>query len=101
MIIPGTTPTHTFTLPFDTSYIKSLRIFYADGNNILLTKELKDATLSGNQIIIELTQEDTLLFKGHKSISIQCQVLNSEDESFVSTSVNVRVLPSVVKEVLV
>ena len=55
MIIPGTTPTHTFTLPFDTSYIKSLRIFYADGNNILLTKELKDATLSGNKIIIELT----------------------------------------------
>ena len=101
MIIPGTTPTHTFTLPFDTFYIKSLRIFYADGNNILLTKELTDATLSGNRIIIELTQEDTLMFKGCKSISIQCQVLNSEDESFVSTAINVGVLPSVVKEVLV
>lgn len=101
MIIPGTTPTHTFTLPFDTSYIKSLRIFYADGNNILLTKELTDATLSGNKIIIELTQADTLLFNGYKSISIQCQVLNSENESFVSTAIHVGVLPSVVKEVLV
>ena len=101
MIIPGTTPTHTFTVPFATSYLQSLRIFYADGNNILLTKELTDATLSGNQIIIELTQAETLLFKGYKNISIQCQVLNSEDESFVSTSVTVRVLSSVVKEVLV
>jgi hypothetical protein len=38
----GTTPTHTFTLPFERDYLKDLRISYYQNKDEILTKNLSD-----------------------------------------------------------
>ena len=37
-MIQGTTPTHTFTIPFDVSLIKELKVVYAQQGEIVLEK---------------------------------------------------------------
>ena len=52
----GTTPTHTFKLPFNTKVIKELKITYAQDGQIKLEKRYKDCTLNEDEISIRLTQ---------------------------------------------
>ena len=62
----GTTPTHVFTLPFEKELLADLRINYFQDNKEVLVKGKKDVTISGNDITLMLTQEETFLFKeGH------------------------------------
>lgn len=71
-MIRGTTPTHTFEVPFDTSTIDKLEIQYAQGANIVLTKVKEDSILSGNVIRVDLTQEETLKFKeGYAAVQLR------------------------------
>lgn len=63
MIIQGTTPTHTFTLPFDTTLVKRARFVYSQAGEV---KVIKDSTDGSGDVRVEdgkasakLTQEDT------------------------------------------
>jgi hypothetical protein len=38
----GTTPTHTFTLPFDTAMLSKVRIIYSQGNSPVVTRDNAD-----------------------------------------------------------
>lgn len=65
----GTTPEHTITLPFEVPEGAYLRIVYAqadekaaDGERILFEKTEKDCTVSGKNVITELTSDETLRF---------------------------------------
>ena len=70
----GTTPTHTFALPFDTSLLDALLITYTQRGVKIIEKTLDDVTLNGKKIILKLTQEETNLFvKGDKA-KIQLRV---------------------------
>lgn len=71
----GTTPTHTFTLPFDSSIIQKIRIVYAQQGRVVLTKTGDDVTISGNVAKTILTQQETLAFSCARPVEIQVRVL--------------------------
>ena len=79
-MIRGTTPTHTFVLPFNTSLVSSARISYAQRGNVLLKKETPACTLEANTntISVTLSQEDTLLFNSGLYVDIQLRVLTTD-----------------------
>ena len=58
-MIRGTTPTHIFTVPFDTSIIKEVRVIYKQGNQKVLCKDNKDVEMDAQTVSLKLTQEDT------------------------------------------
>ena len=63
----GTTPTHTFTLPFDAACITKLNIAYAQDGKIVLEKHLQDCQIEGNAVSVTLTESETLLFDSDKT----------------------------------
>ena len=69
----GTTPTHTFVLPFDASVIEKVRIIYAQDEEVKLT--VCDVSIEGNTITARLTQEDTLKLECGKFVEVQVRVL--------------------------
>lgn len=70
----GTTPTLTFTIPFDTAEIDCLRIILANDNNVILVKDDNECTLKGNEITVQLTQEETFLFDCDSMNQVQIRI---------------------------
>jgi hypothetical protein len=77
-MIRGTTPTHIFTLPFDTSILKDVRITYAQSNKPIFEKNIEDCTLNGNELSVKLTQEDTLYLDHRRLVEIQLKVITQD-----------------------
>jgi hypothetical protein len=77
VIIQGTTPEHEFTLPFDTSLIKELRISYGQKGREVIVKYDEDCTLDKDVIKVRLSQEDTFLFSSSSNVSVQIKVLTN------------------------
>lgn len=73
----GSTPLHTFVLPFDAAIIQAVRISYEQKGKIVLVKETKDVSKSGNALALNLTQEETLLFDALVPVRIQLHVLTT------------------------
>lgn len=71
----GTTPTLTFTLPFDCSNITALSVAFAQNEQVVFEKVYKDCVLDGNKVVVTLAEEDTLLLDCHKrEVEIQLRV---------------------------
>lgn len=88
----GTTPTLIFTLPFDTSLIKSLYItFVGSDDEPVLEKAIEDCTLDGSSVKIKLTQEETLSFEESTSARVQLRVLTNEGEAMASKIYSVQI----------
>ena len=64
----GTTPTITFTLPFDCGNITMLNLCFAQRGEIILEKDLYACEISGNTLQVELTEEDTLRFEANNAM---------------------------------
>ena len=73
----GTTPTHTFTLPVDSSFISKLRIIYAQAGKQILVKENEDCLIEGNKVTVRLSQIETFLFDHMKYVEIQVRILTA------------------------
>ena len=86
----GTTPTHYFTLPFDTSLVKSARVIYSQNEKVILKKELQDCKREGNTISCKLTQEETFLFVHPRTVQIQLRILTTGEEALNS---NIETVP--------
>ncbi len=99
-MIRGTTPTHTFTLPFEVSVIKSLVIIYAQNDIEVLRKEKNDCTLDGNTIVTKLTQEESLKFNHSMPVQIQLKILTAGNDALASYIHTVPVLKCLTDEVL-
>jgi hypothetical protein len=56
----GTTPKHTFTLPFYATACQKIRVIYAQGGIVKIVKTSKDIDVYGNDIVVNLSQADTL-----------------------------------------
>lgn len=80
----GTTPKHTFTIPFDASLIKELKVTYAQSKKIVLEKYLDDFEVNGRELSITLTQEETFLFNEDIIVEIQARVLTLGGDVLVS-----------------
>ena len=83
-MIQGTTPIHTFNIPFSTDIVKNVRITYAQNGNVLLTKELVDCDVEGRSISCRLTQNDTFAFDHAFPVDIQLRVLTIDDDAFAT-----------------
>ncbi len=83
-MIRGTTPTHTFVLPFDTANVKECMIIYGQDDKEVLRKEASVCTMSDNKIVVELTQEDTLKFDCKKNVQLQLRVLTQDDKALAT-----------------
>ena len=64
----GTTPTMTFTLPFDTGDITALNLCFVQQGEIVLEKGLMDCVLEEKNLLVSLTEQETLLFGAEKGM---------------------------------
>lgn len=99
-MIRGTTPIHTFTIPFDISLIKEVKIIYSQEDEQILCKRMEDCVLEGTVIKTSLTQEDTFKFDCKKPVQIQVRVLTIDHEVLASNIINVTVGKCLDDEVL-
>ena len=79
----GTTPTHTFTLPADVaSNTAKVRVIYSQRDKVVLTKDVTE--LTGNDVVVNLTQEETLKFHHRKPVEIQLRVITTDGNAITS-----------------
>lgn len=96
-MIIGSTPTHTFTLPFDTSLINDLVITYKQNDEIVLQKQMSDCIISENKLTTNLTQDETLKFE-EGIYSVQVKIKTKGDKVTQSVVTYSRVCKSLYKE---
>lgn len=71
----GTTPTFTFTLPFECNQITALSVCFAQKKEVVLEKELGNCSVKDKTVSVTLTEEKTLLFQHEKgAVEIQLRV---------------------------
>lgn len=96
----GTTPTHTFSLPFSVDTISALRITYAQNGKIVMNKTEDDVTAEGQEISVTLTQEETLKFSDESNVEIQLKILSTSGDVLASPVYTVHPLRIIDEEVL-
>ena len=87
MIVRGTTPTHTFTLPVDESNVKRIRVIYSQGGEAVIKVDDGRVSVSGTTASVTLTQQETLSFQASKAVDIQLRVVTKGGDSLVSDPV--------------
>jgi hypothetical protein len=85
----GTTPKHTFTLPFDTEDVAKVRVLYAQNDKLKIVKTEADAEMDGNAVSVTLTQEETFLLNPAFDTEIQIRVLTHNGEALGSDPITV------------
>ena len=100
-MIRGTTPKHTFVLPFNTDTIAKARVVYSQTGRPVLIKEHEDLVLEGNTVEVHLTQQETLDFFCGKDVLVQVRVLTQTGEAMASDIQRVDVGRCLDDEVLV
>ena len=100
-IIRGTTPKHDFDLPYPVELIKDLRISYGQNNKSICTKTKNQCTFEKNSLSVQLTQEETFLFKPKKNVYIEIRI-KLFDGQIVQTEdpIILRVLDTLNEEVM-
>lgn len=94
----GTTPTHTFILPFDAEMVDSIIVTYAqvlkkrEDPTIILNKTKSDITFSGQSISLTLSQEETRQFSPGNAL-VQIRVLDTEGKVYTSKQHIIAVKP--------
>ena len=96
-ITRGTTPTLTFTLPFDVANIAKAYITIAQNGEIVIDKEVGDTgcTCSDKTITYHLTQEETLKLADCRGIEMQIRLRTTNGEVLAS-----QIIKSFVEEIL-
>lgn len=100
-----TTPTHTFTLPDNTSSYDEIQVTYKQ-NNVVLTKHYQDEvlpsgmTLNGKNVIIRLTQEETKAFNPRMAVLAQVRVLTGSGDAYASEIFSIDVKDVLNEEIL-
>lgn len=68
----ASTPTHTFTFSEDINLLfKDITVTYLQNKKIILEKTLKDFTVNGNVLSLDLTQEETIMFSPFAEVRIE------------------------------
>lgn len=99
-MIPGTTPTHYFNLPFESEMLSSARVIYKQRDREILRKETGDFEMDGNTISISLSQEETFLFDSQYSVKIQLAVRTKSGKVLRTMPIIVKVDECMDNEVL-
>ena len=80
----GTTPTHIFTLPFETNLCSQIRVIYAQDGKVMFKRDIDSLELQGNNVIVKLTQQETLSFTTRETIDIQIRVKTLQGDVLAS-----------------
>ena len=96
----GTTPTHSFTLPFEAELVSDLRITYSQNKKTIFTKGLSDVELDKNEISFILTQQETYMFEVGKEVLVQIKIKTKEGLVLNSDIMTMRVDESLDNEVI-
>ncbi len=75
----ATTPTDIFTVS-DISLIKDVTITYLQNRKVVIEKTLKDLKVSGNSILHEMTQEETIKFSSLAKVRIELLFLTNDNK---------------------
>ena len=78
LIIRGTTPTHTFTLPINRELCDKVRIIYSQGDTPIKVEGERLKFLSDNTVSCTLTQAETLSLDCAKPCDIQVRILTKD-----------------------
>lgn len=97
----GTTPTHIFEIPMDTSLIKEVKITYSQNDEEILVKRTDDCAIEDGIISTRLSQEDTFLFAGNTFVTIQIRILTTGNDALACEPLMVSVGKCLDDEVLV
>ena len=117
MIMRGTTPYHSFILPIKAEEIDKIYLTYLQNDKVILDKTNEDVTitdivdlyenasmeelteeeLNSCQVVLHMSQEDTLAFKfypaAEKNIAvIQVRLLTTDGEAYASDPVTERIM---------
>lgn len=101
----ATTPTHTFTLPIQTSTCNEILVTYKQGT-ATLDKHYEDSTLpsgmtlDGYDVAIKLSQEETLKFNAKNKVEVQVRVLTNDNNAMASQKFKVSVQDVLNEEIL-
>lgn len=99
MIRRGTTPTHTWTLPFGEQYIKDIRASYSQNEQEVIVKTIDDVVIDGNVLSVDLTQEETFSLE-EGTVNMQLRVLTKNDKVVATDIVEKEVYKALNDEVL-
>lgn len=79
-MIRGTTPTHIFDTDISLVDAEEIYITYKQGR-VILEKTIADIQVTENQLQVDLTQKETLMFDHNKKADFKSQkfLLKSED----------------------
>lgn len=80
----GTTPTHTFKIPFDVSLVQKAMVIYAQNDTEVFRKEDAECVMQGDEISVTLAQEDTLKLDYNHMVQIQLRVLTTDNKALAS-----------------
>lgn len=83
-MIRGTTPTHTFKLPFDSSLVAKAMVIYAQNGVEVFRKELPECQMEGDEISCHLTQEDTFKLQCETNVEIQLRILTTDGNAMAT-----------------
>ena len=88
----GTTPKHTFKTDVDLTDASVIYLTYKQGGKTVLTKELEDLTVTSEEVSLELTQQDTLMFstKGG-DVDMQIRARFPDGSAIASNIIGVKV----------
>ena len=76
----GTTPTLTFTLPFEVEQISKISLVFFQSHKLVFEKTKEDFTFEGNNLILKLTEKETLQFNASSNpVEMQFRVLVNGD----------------------
>lgn len=76
-MIRGTTPTHTFKLPFSSDSVEECEVVYAQNDREIVRKRTADCEITGDVVKCTLTQAETLEFKARRPLQVQIRVLTT------------------------
>ena len=88
-IFPGTTPTLSFTLPFDPALLAEAWITLQQSATDTITKTLSDCEIDKNKLSFTLTQEETLKLIPNAQILIQMRVRFADGSAAASRVIRV------------
>ena len=95
-MVRGTTPTLTFTLPFPVSTLSAMYINISQHfEAIQIEKALTDCTVSGNDVSVVLSQDDTLKLVAGRQAFIQIRARTTDGTALAS-----EMIPCMVEDVL-
>lgn len=90
VIARGSTPTHSFGIPFDTSSITGVIIIYAQNGAEVFRKTTGDCTITDSDVSATLSQSDTLSLSADTEAKVQL-VIYVEDRAYVSKEIEMSV----------